>query len=138
MDLLTQFLHIKDEPMAVMVFFTLILYKGISLITSYIKHKFEKPDTTVQALKKDIAILKIYNKDLPAEDRMESLFDYLYAGFNGDVLDYGKTNIILPDKEKWIRLKTKKMEKRPDFDPKKNFEKAMDIINRSIFDRSTL
>jgi hypothetical protein len=138
MELLTQFLHIKDEPMAAFIFLAIILYKILSLVFSFIQHKyFEKPDIS-KTLTRDIAILKIYSKDLPIEERMDSLFDYLYAGFNGAVLDYGKTELILRDKETWGKVYSKKMEKKPEFNPKKNFEKAIEIINKTIFDMSML
>jgi hypothetical protein len=140
MDELQHFLTVfKGEPMAAFTFFAFIAYKIISEAINILKHKyFIKPDKLPQTILRDIAILKIYNEGLPVEDRMESLFDYLYAGYNGEVLDYGKLKIILPNKEKWVKLHAKKMEKKPEFDPKKNFQKAMEIIDRAVYDRSML
>lgn len=132
-EMIKQFLHIKDEPMAFLVLCALMLYKIISETASFIQHKyFEKPDKLSQILSKDISILKIYSGDLPIEDKLESLFDYLHAGYNGEVLKYGYHNLILPNKEKWDKTYRRKMEKQPDFDPKKNFEQAMAQINQSL------
>jgi len=136
MELLTQFLHIKDEPMAAFVFLALALYKILSLVLTFIKDRyFAKPDKYMSTLLKDIAILKIHSKSLSVEDRMESLFDYLYAGYNGEVLSFGINELILPHKDKWAKLYRKKMENSPDFNPKKNFELAMQTINQIPFDK---
>jgi len=136
MDLLMRFLHIKDEPMAAFVFFALILYKIVSLVLTFIKDRyFTKPDKDLQTLIRDVSILKIHDDSLSVEDRMESLYDYLYAGFNGETLNYGSKELILPHPEKWEKIYRKKIEKSPEFNPKKNFEHAMQTINQCIFDR---
>jgi hypothetical protein len=139
MELLTQFLHIKDEPMAAFVFMALVLYKALSLILTFIKDRyFLKPNKFQQTLMRDIVILKIYNLNLSIEDRLESLFDYLYAGYNGEVLAYGIRELIIPHKDKWAKIYRKKMEESPDFNPKKNFELAMQTINQIPFDKGLI
>ena len=136
MDLLAQFLHIKDEPMAAFVFLALILYKVLSLVLAFIKDRyFTKPNKDLQLLIRDISILKIHDDKLGVEDRMESLYDYLYAGFNGDTLSYGTKELILPHPKVWEKVYRKKTEGSPDFNPKKNFEQAMQTINQCVFDR---
>jgi len=139
MELLMQFLHIKDEPMAAFVFLALILYKIVSLVLTFIKDRyFAKPDKFMSTLMRDIAILKIHNQHLSIEDRMESLFDYLYAGYNGEILAYGIKELITPHKDIWAKAYRKKMEASPDFNPKKNFELAMQTINQIPFDKGLI
>lgn len=136
MDLLNTFLYIKDEPIAMFVFIMLIIYKILSLIIIFVKERyFSKPNKDLQLLLKDISILKIHDDKLSTEDRMESLYDYLYAGFNGETLSYGTKELILPNPKVWDSIYRKKIVRNEDFNPKKNFEQAMQRINQYIYDK---
>ena len=136
MNEMALFSQIKNEPMALLILCAALLYKVLSTLIYFIQHKyFEKPDKRFQILSKDILKLIIYSSSLPKEDRLESLYNYLFIGGNGEVLKYGMKELILPDKALWEKISLKKSEKQPDFNPKKIFEQSMAAINQCIFDK---
>jgi len=94
--------------------------------------KLDENDKRYQRLEKSVLKTVIYNEHLPMLDRMEDAHDYLYLGGNGPTREYIITNIIIKDRKLWESVLQRKMEKLPEYNPKKNYEETLAEIKRAL------